>query len=160
MTTVTKWDKQAIVKAIMADVPRVDKDKRRKELQAAIVKLMSPEARKLFNKTPNALRTYHVGEITYNGQWGSRDITIGDVTDTKVDELCAKYKEEDNARYDIERKLKGIVETCRTVKQLNDRLPEFKKYFPTVEKPVANLPAIANVVADLSKLGWPKGETK
>lgn len=160
MTSITKWDKQAIVRAIMADVPRVDKDKRRKELQAAIVKLMSPEARKLFNKTPNALRTYHVGEITYNGQWGSRDITIGDVTDTKVDELCAKYKEEDNARYDIERKLKGIVETCRTVKQLNDRLPEFKKYFPTVEKPVANLPAIANVVADLSKLGWPKGETK
>ena len=159
MTSITKWDKQAIVRAIMADVPRVDKDKRRKELQAAIVKLMSPEARKLFNKTPNALRTYHVGEITYNGQWGSRDIIIGDVTDAKVDELCTKYKEEDNARYDIERKLKGIVETCRTVKQLNDRLPEFKKYFPTVEKPVANLPAIANVVADLSKLGWPKGTT-
>ena len=160
MSTITKWDKQAIVRAIMADVPRVDKDKRRKELQAAIVKLMSPEARKLFNKTPNALRTYHVGEITYNGSWGSREIIIGDVIDAKVDELCTKYKEEDRARYDIECKLKGIVETCRTVKQLNDRLPEFKKYFPTVEKPVANLPAIANVVADLTKMGWPKGETK
>lgn len=160
MTSITKWDKQAIVKAIMADVPKVDKKKRREELQAAVVKLMSPEARKLFKTTPRALRTYHVGDVIYDGNWGSREIIIGDVIDAKVDELCTKYKEEDRARYDIECKLKGIVETCRTVKQLNDRLPEFKKYFPTVEKPVANLPAIANVVADLSKLGWPKGETK
>jgi len=160
MTSITKWDKQAIVKAIMADVPKVDKKKRREELQASVVKLMSPEARKLFKITPKALRTHHVGDITYDGNWGSRDITVGDVTDTQIDELCVKYKEEDRARYEIECKLKGIVETCRTVKQLNDRLPEFKKYFPTVEKPVANLPAIANVVADLSKLGWPKGATK
>ena len=36
----------------------------------------------------------------------------------------------------------------------------FKKYFPTQEKPVANLPALANVVAELSKLGWPKGTNK
>ena len=160
MTSITKWDKQAIVKAIMADVPKVDKKKRREELQAAIVKLMSPEARKLFKTTPNALRTYHVGDITYDGMWSQRDVVAGDVSNDKIDELCTKYKEEDNARYDVACKIKGIVDTCRTVKQLNDRLPEFKKYFPTVEKPVANLPAIANVVADLSKLGWPKGETK
>ena len=161
MTSITKWDKQAIVKAIMADVPKVDKKKRREELQAAIVKFMSPEARKLFKTSPHALRTYHVGDITYDScSWSTREIISGDFTNDKIDELCVKYKEEDRARYDIECKLKGIVETCRTVKQLNDRLPEFKKYFPTVEKPVANLPAIANVVADLSKLGWPKGETK
>ena len=90
MSTITKWDKQAIVKAIMADVPKVDKKKRREELQAAIVKLMSPEARKLFKTSPHALRTYHVGDITYDGNWGSREIIIGDVTYAKVDELAAR----------------------------------------------------------------------
>lgn len=161
MTTVTKWDKQAIVRAIMADVPKIDKKKRREELQAAIVKLMSPEARKLFKTVPSALRTYHVGDTTYDGcSWSTREIIAGDVSNDKIDELCEKYKAEDKNIRDVECKIKGIVETCRTIKQLNDRLPEFKKYFPTVEKPVANLPAIANVVADLAKLGWPKGATK
>jgi hypothetical protein len=160
MSSITKWDKQAIVKAIMADVPKVDKKKRREELQASVVKLMSPEARKLFKTTPNALRTYHVGDITYDGNWSQRDVVAGDVPNDKIDTLCEKYKEEDKNIREVEYKIKGIVDTCRTIKQLNERLPEFKKYFPTVEKPVANLPAIANVVADLSKLGWPKGASK
>lgn len=158
MSRVTKWDKQAIVKAIMADVPRPDKEKRRTELQAAIVKLMSPECRKVYNKTPKALATKHVGDIVYSGaRWSDRELVAGDVTDKQIDTLVQGYKDEDDKRYKAECHLKAAIESCTTIKQLNDRLPEFKKYFPTVEKPVANLPALANVVADLSKLGWPKG---
>ena len=160
MTSITKWDKQAIVKAIMADVPKVDKSKRREEIQAAIVKAMSSEARKLYKTCPGALRTYCVGETIYTGSWGSRDVIIGDVKDSTLKDILKPYEAEDSHRYEVERKIKYAIESCRTVKQLNDRLPEFKKYFPTIEKPVVNLPALANVVADLSKLGWPKGATK
>jgi hypothetical protein len=40
------------------------------------------------------------------------------------------------------------------------RLPEFEKYFPAEDAPISkNLPALANMVADLTKLGWPKGKT-
>ncbi len=157
MSRVTKWDKQAIVKAIMADVPVPDKTKRKEELQAAVVKAMSPEARKLYKNCPEALRTKCVGELIYNGTWSSRDIIVGDVKDKVIDELKKKYEIEDQKISDARWSLKGAIEACTTIKQLNDRLPEFKKYFPTVEKPVANLPALSNVVADLSKLGWPKG---
>lgn len=159
MSRITKWDKQAIVKAIMNDVPVPDKKKRREELQAAVVKVMSPEARKLYKNCPEALRTQCIGELIYDGcTWNSRDVIVGDVKEGVVDGLAKKYKEEDKKLNDARWALKGAIEACTTIKQLNDRLPEFKKYYPTVEKPTANLPALANVVADLSKLGWPKGK--
>ena len=154
---ITKWDKQAIVKAIMADVPKIDKDKRRKEMQEAVVKLMTPECRKVYKSMPDALRTYHAGNLLYNGlNYGSREIVRGDVSDKEIKNLEAKYQAEDKKIHEAECSLKGAIEACSTLKQLNERLPEFKKYFPTEEKPVANLPALANVVSDLTKLGWPK----
>lgn len=157
---ITKWDKEAIVRAVMNDVPMPDKTKRRAQLQAAVVKLMSPECRKLYKNCPDALRTRNIGELIYDGTWCSREIITGDVNASLVDDLKKPYEAEDRARQDARNALKGAIEACTTLKQLNDRLPEFKKYFPTAEKPAANLPALANVVADLSKLGWPKGETK
>lgn len=153
---INKWDKAAIVRAIMADVPAPDKKKRKQEMQAAVVKAMSPEARKLYKNCPDALRTYCVGELLDDGTWSSRDIIVGDVKEATIKELKAKYEAEDKKLSDARWALKGAIEACTSLKQLNDRLPEFKKYFPTVEKPTANLPALANVVADLSKLGWPK----
>jgi hypothetical protein len=159
MSRITKWDKEAIVKAIMADVPLPDKKKRREELQAAVVKLMSPECRKLYKNCPSALRTQCIGELIYDGTWSSRDIITGDVKSSLIDDLKKKYEAEDKKISDARWALKGAIEACTTIKQLNDRLPEFKN-FPTAEKPAANLPALANVVADLSKLGWPKGEKK
>lgn len=158
MSRITKWDKEAIVKAIMADVPMPDKKKRKQELQAAVVKAMSPEARKLYKNCPEALRTQCIGELLYDGTWSSRDIIVGDVKDATVKELTKKYQEEDQKVIDARYALKGAINACTTLKQLETRLPEFKKYYPTAEKPAANLPALANVVADLSKLGWPKGK--
>jgi hypothetical protein len=152
-----KYAKSSIIKAIMDDVPAPDKAKRRADLQAAVVKVMSPEVRKVFNKTPNALRTYHVGEVIYDGYgWNTRDIIAGDVTDKVIEEILKPYKAEDEARHATKRKLQGIVEGCSTLKQLQTLLPEFKQYMPTETAPTKNLPAVANVVADLSKLGWPK----
>ena len=154
---ITKWDKESIVRAIMADVPMPDKNKRRAQLQADIVKIMSPECRKIYKSMPEALRNHNVGELIYNDtNYNSRYIVLGDVKEEKLKELCAKYEEEDKKIRVAKNHLKGAIESCSTLKQLNDRLPEFKKYFPTQEKPVANLPALANVVADLTKLGWPK----
>ena len=155
-----KYTKASIVKAIMQDVPPIDKAKRRVDLQAAIVKAMSPEARKLYNKTPSALRTHHVGDALCDSRsWSTRDITVGDVTEKQLEELHKPYKDEDDARAATKCKLQGIVEGCSTLKQLQTLLPEFKQYMPTEAAPTKNLPAVANMVADLSKLGWPKGKT-
>jgi phosphoglycolate phosphatase-like HAD superfamily hydrolase len=144
----------------MNDVPAPDKKKRHEELQAAIVKAMSPEARKLYKNCPEALRTYHVGDVCYDGcNWSTRNAIVGDVPNATVDELAQKYKDEDKKVSDARRSLQGAIEACSTYKQLMTRLPEFEKYYPKPDAPTANLPALANVVADLSKLGWPKGIT-
>ena len=157
---ITKYDKQTIVKAIMADVPKPDKTKRLEEIQATIVKAMSPMVRKVFKEIPGALRTYHVGDLTYNGNWDSRIVVVGDVTDGMMDAILKPYKDEDDAIDAAHNKLRNAIDSCTTRKALMDRLPEFEKYFPTEAAPTKNLPALANVVADLSKLGWPKSKTK
>ena len=157
---ITKYDRLAIVRAIMADVPKTDKIKRRAEIQATIVKTMSPAVRKVFKDHPHALRTYHVGDLCSDGGWDSRTVVVGDVTEEMMETILKPYREEDNARHNAQAKLHGAIDSCTTRKALMDRLPEFEKYFPTESAPTKNLPALANVVADLSKLGWPKSKTK
>ena len=151
----TNYDREAIVRAIMLDVPKIDKEKRGVAIQAAIVKAMSPECRKLYNKAPDALRTHFVGDLI--SEYGRREVVRGDVLDSTVKEILAPYHAEDRALYETRIKLAAAIKACTTLKGLQTRLPEFKKYFPNQDPKSTNLPAIANVVADLSKLGWPKG---
>ena len=82
------------------------------------------------------------------------DFVVGDA-DVKeaMKPFVAKKKERDDAHA----KLSAIVNGCTTLAQLKKLLPEFISYFPTEAEPTKNLPAVANMVADLSKLGWPKG---
>lgn len=157
---ITKYEKQAIVRAIWQDVPTPNKVQRRTDLQAALVKAMSPEARKLFNRTPSALRTHNFGEIIYTGSYISRELIVGDVDKETIAKLVKQYETEDEAHYAAKRKLDGIVEGCSTLAQLKKLLPEFTSYFPSETAPTKNLPAVANMVAELSKLGWPKQATK
>lgn len=157
----TKYQKDAIVRAIMDDVPKPDKAKRREHLQAEVVKLMSPTVRKVWRESPGALARHYVGDPVYDGTWGgSREITIGDVDLKHIDALLDVYRREDDKRYEAYTNLKAAINGCSTLAQLKKLLPEFDKYFPTEAQPTKNLPALANVVADLSKLGWPKGESK
>jgi hypothetical protein len=158
---IDKYVRQSIVRAIMNDVPKPDKVKRRVDLQAAIVKAMSPEVRKVFKSSPDALRTYYFGDLTYDSRsHSSCELVIGDVTKEKLDELCKPYKDEDDAIHAASIKLKGAIEGCTTRKALMTRLPEFEAYFPAEQAPLSkSVPALANMVADLSKLGWPKGKT-
>jgi hypothetical protein len=158
---IDKYVRQSIVRAIMNDVPKPDKAKRRIDLQAAVVKAMSPAVRKVFKESPGALKTQYFGDLIYNdNRWDSRELVIGDVSEDKLDELTKPYKDEDEARDAAQRKLEGAIEGCTTRKALMTRLPEFEKYFPAEGAPMSKtLPALANVVADLSKLGWPKSKT-
>jgi hypothetical protein len=159
---IDKYVRQSIVKAIMADVPKPDKAKRRADLQAAIVKAMSPAVRKVFKECPGALKTHYFGDVLYDGhRWDSRDLTVGDVPAAKLEELSKPYKDEDEAHSAAYCKLQGAIEGCTTRKALMTRLPEFEKYYPAEEAPMSkSVPALANVMADLAKLGWPKGKTQ
>lgn len=150
-----KYTKQAIVRAIMADTPQPDRAKWAREIQAAIVKAMSPEVRKLYKTKPHALRKASVPYTNEYRKWGN-DIPVGDVTEQQINEIVEPYDKQHKERQDMEHKLNAAFEGIRTLKQAESTFPEFKKYFPTEAQPTKNLPALANVVADLSKLGWPK----
>ena len=152
-----KYEKESIVRAIVNDIPQIDFVKRHADIQADVVKAMSPECRKLYKRCPDALRTYFIGDIGYDGvTWGSREVIVGDVETSTLEKVLAPYKKEDAVRNAARAQLSCALMACSTTVQIAKRFPEFKSYLPTEEKPTANFPALANVVADLSKLGWPK----
>ena len=151
----TKLTKQAIVRAIIQDLPPIDKEARALAINAAIVKAMSPEVRKVFKTHPAALRTRSVEYTNPFRPWGN-DVTVGDVTNDEIKAIIAPYEKQEQDRLDAQRKLSAAFEGINTLKQALTTFPEFKKYYPTEAEPTKNLPALANVMADLSKLGWPK----
>jgi hypothetical protein len=152
----TKYQKEAIVRSIMRDVPKPNKAIRHQEIQDAVTKAMSPEARKLFKTCPEALRNDHIMEAYDDVNYSSRKIIIADVSKEKIQKIVSKYRKEDDAYFDAHKKLSSAIMSCNTLAQAKKMFPEFVSYMPTEEQPTKNLPALANVVADLSKLGWPK----
>lgn len=155
----TKYQKESIVRAIKNDIPTPDKKKRRDAAQAAVVKIMSPECRKIFNRMPTALASMHVGDTLYDGcSWGTREVVVGDADRDKIKAILKPYEDEDKKRYETINSLSAAILSCGTLAALMKTFPEFEKYYPTEEQPTKNLPALANVVADLTKLGWPKGK--
>lgn len=103
---------------------------------------------------------------TYNSPFSSvyvftqrgHSYVASDAAKAKVAELTAKAKTHKAEREALEEKLKGVAYGCTTRKMLAEALPEFDKYLPA-DEPAAcrSLPAVANLVADFTKAGWPKG---
>lgn len=155
-----KYQKQSIVTAIMADVPAVDVAAHKARIQGEIVKLMSPAVHKVYKESPKALRNYCASELYDGESWLSRNIIVGDITDKEVEKLLEPLRKEAAARYEMNRKLTGVVDSCTTLKKLKELLPEFEAYFPTEEEPTKNLPAVANLVTDMMQMGWPKDKRK
>jgi hypothetical protein len=149
---ITKYEKESIIRAIMHDVPCTPDSVLKADIQNAFVAAMSAPIQKLYKTHPKALRTDHVP--SWDSGMGYRvEFIVGDA-DVKavMKPFVAKKEERDSAHT----KLSAIVNGCNTLAQLKKLLPEFTSYFPSEAAPTKNLPAVANMVADLSKLGWPK----
>jgi hypothetical protein len=148
----TKYQKESIIRAIMQDVPCTPDNLLRVEIQKAFVAAMSPTIHNLYKTHPKALRTDHVS--SWDSGMGYRVEFI--VGDADVQEVMKPFTAKKKARDEAHAKLSAVVNGCTTLAQLKKMLPEFISYFPTESEPTKNLPAVANMVADLSKLGWPK----
>lgn len=147
----TKYMKEGIARAIIADIPERDDAIIQTELQAAAVAAMSPEVAQLYRTHPGALK---VESVYLNTAFRRFYVTVGDIDHQK---LFDPYEAVDNERNMTKGRLKEAIMSCSTLKQLQAMFPEFIKYMPTEDEPTKNLPALANVVADLVKMGWPKG---
>ncbi len=151
------YTKQAIVASIMNDVPKLDEAALKDSIQAALVAAMTPDVQRIYKTKPDVLRReripgYEVGVSV------AFDTIVADLKGVDVRGVLKPFRDAQYERQRVERQITSAINGCTTLNQLTTLLPEFKKYYPTEASPTKNLPALANVVADLSKLGWPKGK--
>lgn len=88
-----------------------------------------------------------------------RTISLKPEALSKITVLGDEALAQKRRRKDLEAKLSAAAESCTTRKALADLLPEFAKYLPEDEAAACKtLPAVANIVADFTKAGWPKAK--
>lgn len=160
----SKLTKQAIVRAIWNEVPEIDYKARKVVIQAALVELFTPEVKAVYEKQPGALKAVYCSPLSsYAGgssdmSYEDRHVTVADLTEEQIDSVLEPYTEEDRARVEARNKLVDLIMGCSTRNRLVKLLPECEKYLPAAESTDRSLPVVANVIADMTKLGWPKGE--
>lgn len=164
----TNFIRDAFVRAAMADVPKINYEEQahgiaRAYMQAEFKRVfpkidINGEARNWLNKSsvdmPGSIGNVHC--IT--PEWGYLK------TKPVWEELqkLASLNSEQNAKHrDLRERLNSVAYSCTTRKQLLEALPEFETYLPAEEgKAARNLPAVANVLSDFVKAGWPKNQPK
>lgn len=143
----TKQTKTAIVRAILADIKKPDHIMVVKEMQDALHAAMSKPVKRI---PPSALRTHYCHHGDYQINCGVT-LVCGDADAVAV---LAPWREK-RSQYDaMHVKLEAAFEGINTRKQFVETFPEFIKYAPEESGKCPTLPAVANVVSDLVKLGW------
>ena len=155
----TNTMREAFIRAAMDDVPYVDYSEQIQSVaQKAAAAMLPLEVRKLWDD--NKLRPY-VSTFYFRGAMlpgaGADDDKIRAAAEIAVAPFIKARDAQKAARGDLERKLRSVAYGATTRAALIEALPEFEKYLP-VDVRTANLPAIANVVAEFVAAGWPKGK--
>lgn len=160
-------DKEAFVRAVMQDVPSEDFQAQAAELVNDYFKAKAPKDVVAFDKKyPGKLKTHYISGRYISGYHTvfaedtcyNIDSSHPDLWE-QVKAVEEKRDEQRQRMRDLEARVRGMIEACNTLKQAKERLPEFEKYLPKDRGAAgtADLP-VANVVAELSKAGWPKGK--
>ena len=186
----TKAHREEFVRAVLADVPTKDyttqaEDLARKLCQAKYKELglSGVDINRLkyagiyihvwqddatdtmmASRPSDAMRVYYTCSMFAS-------ISCRGLTDTEIAEIsdCPEmmairqgYVDERNMLNNLRKQLTAVIASCTTLKQAKEALPEFVKYLP--EEPGSTidrtLPVVGNLVADLSKAGWPKKDSK
>jgi len=160
----TKLDRAGFVAAVMADVPMVDFGQKAHDalLSDAVAKLPT-QIRAIWKDA--SLRGFIRCDYTYYTPRGLSNVylPIAGFKPSLDTEVFIKKCADDHAAQiaqhaELRDKVLGMINACTTLAQAIERLPEFVQYLPKerVGSDTKNLPAIANVVGDLTKAGWPK----
>lgn len=164
----TNYIRDAFVKSAMADVPKVDyNDQADKIARAQLSQMLSAALPgvKVDDKSKPWLCEGSVdlpGELqSVYGFRSSYDCLRGAPAWAKLVELNTLHVEQKGKRAALSSQLRAAAYACNTTKQLRELLPEFDKYLPAEEaKTCRTLPAVANIMAEFAKAGWPKIEEK
>lgn len=157
--------RDAFVRAALDDVPSVDYAEQYRELMTKhAVSRLPPAVRKLWDN--KVLRDY-VALVRVGSRYsdfgayvpGMSDFLPSDDASSAGAALKKQHDDQEDRRAKLHRDLRGIAYSVRTRKALVEALPEFEKYLPADEVAAnRSVPAIANLVSDFAKAGWPKGK--
>lgn len=173
----TKYMREAFVRAALLDVPQVDhaeliRNEHRKLIMANLPKLVltvlkDDVAARYIKHRDFAADGVSLGSFpsTTDGpryrSLGSNDWhpAIPQADQARLDAMILAKKATDAEIERLKKMLEGVANSATTRKALAEALPEFEKYLPA-DRPAATraLPALANVVSEFSKAGWPKGK--
>lgn len=157
----TKNLRDAFVRAAMADVPKVDyREQIQKVATAAAVAMLPPAVAAAYKLFPEYIETRHVyaGSMYVYVPAAESPVFSGDIKQ-KLDRLDALNDAQNETLSALQTKLTAAANSVTTRKALADLLPEFEKYLPADDRiATLNLPAVANIMADFVKAGWPKGQ--
>ena len=152
--------REAFVRAAMHDVPEIDyRAQAQKIVTEAAIAMMPELVKKAYDKHPEcfALAPHYISG------WGSfylpkpDGVSFPHDVEMQLRTLHKASEKQGRERYELKNKLMSVALGCTTRKSLLAALPEFEKYLPAEEAPISrNVPALANVVTDFIKAGWPK----
>lgn len=174
----TKTHREQIVAAVMRDTPMRHKLSIGERIQAVVDKFVT-------ERGPRGIRhlwkdkelgqylkrtSLHVGylRVEPNRYYDSRlpyvtalsGVDPDREAQVEIQQIADEYLEEMSQREDAESKLHAALAGIRTRKQFVEQFPELEKYAPDEMTAGRTVPAIASVMATLSKLGFPAGKGK
>lgn len=164
----TNTIRDAYVRGVMADVPSTDYSQSIRDVVLADAVEQLPEKVRALWKD-EATKNY-VGMFWYGGPYGVTSVMVPGVeslfklspaAQDKVAGYKALLETQIATAGELKRKVHAAAYSVSTRKALADLIPEFSKYLPPDDAAaIRTLPAVANVMADFVKAGWPKGEVK
>ena len=163
----TNYIRDAFVTAALQDVPQVDfseqvskivVDDAVGQLPLAVQKLWKDSATRPYVKTTSA---YYLGSSTMVPTHSAHcNPALSQETLAKLNEITRAKQAQTELMDALKTKLRAAAYGCTTRKALAELLPEFDKYLPEEETKGSNLPAVANLLSDFVKAGWPKDAKK
>ena len=167
----TNLIRAAFVIGVMNDVPsKADNSEAiRKLVVDDMVQRLPTNVRKVWNNTSTRhfLKTdfNSYGGISVNypaaqqsNRWNKPALTPA--IQAQVTTLQEETTQDLITRNALLTKIKAAAYGCTTRKQLVELLPEFEKYLPedSAKATRTNLPAVANLLSEFTKAGWPKNK--
>ena len=161
----TKSDKQAFVRGVMADVPEVDYNK--EATQVALEHVLKALPQKILDVYDDPkLREYLNNDWISTGPYLSTVYlqTGGQYEETNelkeaLKVISEKAATQHRQRIELEGKLSNAIAGCNTLKQALTLFPEFEAYLPKEGEVIKTLPAVANLVVNLLDAGWQQRKT-
>lgn len=154
--------RSAFVQSVMNDVPSVDyTELMQKEANRIGRAMMPPEIAAVYDKYPDWFEPEwaKIGQWCGYGPFPHKRAAFRAEDIQAMDRLGQLKAEQNQAHGRLRNQLEQAAASATTTKALAEMFPEFAKYLPAEETKTRNLPAIANVVADFMKAGWPKNQT-